>query len=249
VSAGPSRRQAFLLPPDRQDWLPHHDFVPLVPDAVSLMDRSADEEDHRVGSVGEAPCAPSMLVAVLIHAHGRGVTANQAIERLCRRDAGCRSIVCAHVSDHTVIARFRRRHIDKPAAVFATVLRICYGSGLIRRGLVVLDGTKVTASASLDANRSAAMSDEQVRRMLAKAERTDQGEDRDYRPQGREGLAPAPPAPRPRAGAHAPRACLRPPRGARDPQRQADRMRAEARPRLSCARRSRTAASAPSGCR
>jgi hypothetical protein len=119
------------------------------------------------------------------------VTSRRAIERLCRRDAGYRSIVCEHVPDHTVSARFRRRHIDKPAAVFATVLRMCRDAGLIRRGLVVLDGTKVKANASLEPNRSAATIDEQVRRMLAETESTDQGEGRPLGPEGRERLPPA----------------------------------------------------------
>jgi hypothetical protein len=66
------RRQAFLLPPDMQDWLPQDDIVPVLLDAVSLMDLSQDEEDHRVGGGGRAPFAPSMLLAVLLHAHGHG---------------------------------------------------------------------------------------------------------------------------------------------------------------------------------
>jgi hypothetical protein len=54
------RRQAVLLPPDMQDWLPHDDILPLVLDAVSLMDLSENEEDHRVSGAGQAPFAPSM---------------------------------------------------------------------------------------------------------------------------------------------------------------------------------------------
>jgi transposase len=184
----PERRQGFLLPPDMRDWVPQDDIVHLVLDAVSLMDLSQYEEVRRVGGVGQAPFAPSMLLALLIHAHSHGVKSSRAIERLCRRDAGYRSIVCEHVPDHTVIARFRRRHIERLQAVFATVLRMCRDAGLIRLGLVVLDGTKVKANASLDANRSAATIDEQVRRMLAEAESTDQHEDRPFGPEGREGL-------------------------------------------------------------
>jgi transposase len=187
----PERRQLSLLPPDMQDWLPEDDIVHLVLDAVSLMDLSEYEEDHRVGGVGQAPFAPSMLLALLIYAYSHGVKSSRAIERLCRRDAGYRYIVCEHVPDHTVIARFRRRHVDRLQAVFATVLRMCRDAGLIRLGLVVLDGTKVKANASLDANRSAATIDEQVRRMLAEAESTDQREDRRFGPEGRERLPPA----------------------------------------------------------
>ncbi len=184
----PERRQAFLLPPDMQDWLPQDDIVHLVLDAVSLMDLSKYEEEHRVGGVGQAPFAPSMLLSLLIYAYSHGVKSSRAIERLCRRDAGYRYIVGEHVPDHSVIARFRRRHIDRLQAVFATVLRMCRDAGLIRFGLVVLDGTKVKANASLDANRSAATIDEQVTRMLAEAESADQREDRQFGPQGREGL-------------------------------------------------------------
>ena len=184
----PERRQAFLLPPDMQDWLPQDDIVHLVLDAVSLMDLSKYEEEHRVGGVGQAPFAPSMLLSLLIYAYSHGVKSSRAIERLCRRDAGYRYIVGEHVPDHSVIARFRRRHIDRLQAVFATVLRMCRDAGLIRLGLVVLDGTKVKANASLDANRSAATIDEQVTRMLAEAESADQREDRQFGPEGREGL-------------------------------------------------------------
>lgn len=187
----PERRQAFLLPPDMQDWVPQDDIVHLVLDAVSLMDLSKYEEEHRVGGVGRAPFAPSMLLSLLIYAYSHGVKSSRAIERLCRRDAGYRYIVSEHVPDHSVIARFRRRHIDRLQAVFATVLRMCRDAGLVRLGLVVLDGTKVKANASLDANRSAATIDEQVTRMLAEAESVDQREDRQFGPEGREGLPQA----------------------------------------------------------
>jgi transposase len=128
---------------------------------MSLMDLSEYEEDHRLGGVGQAPFAPSMLMALLIYAYCHGVKSSRAIERLCRRNAGYRSIVCAPVPDHTVSARLCRRHIDKPVAVFATVLRRFHDVGLIRLGSVVLDSTKVKANASLEANRSAATMDEQ----------------------------------------------------------------------------------------
>jgi hypothetical protein len=42
--------------------------VPLVLDAVSLMELSEDEGDHRVGGVRQAPFAPSILLALVIYA-------------------------------------------------------------------------------------------------------------------------------------------------------------------------------------
>lgn len=175
----PNRRQRFLLPVDMMDWLPSDDIVHLVVEAVDVMDLSGFEAASKVGGAGQAPFAPRVLLALLIYAYSHGVRSSRAIERLCRRDAGYRFIVGDGVPDHTVIARFRRRHTDRMQAVFLEVLELCRAAGLIRLGLVALDGTKVKANAGLDANRCAATLDAQIARMLAEAEATDAGEDRD----------------------------------------------------------------------
>jgi hypothetical protein len=65
-------------------------------------------------------------------------------------------------------------------SVFLQVLDLCREAGLIRLGLVALDGTKVKANAALDANRTASTIEEQVSRMLAEAEATDAQEDRQF---------------------------------------------------------------------
>src|ERR687894_377298 len=174
-----------------QDWLPEGDIVHLIVDAVSLVDLREFEAAHRLGGAGQAPFAPRLLLAVLIYAYSHGVRSSRAIERLCGRDAGYPYIVGEHVPDHTVIARFRRRHVERLEAVFVQVLEMCRDAGLIRLGLVVLDGTKVKANASLEANRSAATIDQQVARMMAEAEGTDRHEDRLFGPEGRETLPKA----------------------------------------------------------
>ncbi len=176
----PDRRQRFLLPVDMMDWLPEDDIVHLVVDAVGLMDLSEFEATCKVGGAGQPPFAPAMLLALLIYAYGHGVRSSRAIERLCRRDAGYRFIVGQDVPDHTVVARFRRRHAERMTGVFLQVLELCREAGLIRLGLVALDGTKVKANAALDANRTAGAIEEQVGRMLAEAEAIDAKEDRQF---------------------------------------------------------------------
>jgi hypothetical protein len=97
---------------------------------------------------------------------------------LCERDAGYRFIVGEHVPDHSVIARFRQRHAERMKGLFLQVLELCREAGLIRLGLVALDGTKVKAAAGLEANRTAAHLDGEIARMLKEAETTDASEDR-----------------------------------------------------------------------
>jgi transposase len=178
----PDRRQRFLLPVDMMDWLPEGDIVHVVVDAVGLMDLSDFEATCKVGRAGQPPFAPAMLLALLIYAYSHGVRSSRAIERLCRRDAGYRFIVGDDVPDHSVIARFRQRHAERMKGVFLQVLELCREAGLIRLGLVALDGTKVKANASLDANRTASTIGEQIDRVLAEAEATDAREDRQFGP-------------------------------------------------------------------
>jgi len=179
----PDRRQRFLLPVDMMDWLPEGDIVHVVVDAVGLMDLSDFEATCKVGRAGQPPFAPAMLLALLIYAYSHGVRSSRAIERLCRRDAGYRFIVGDDVPDHSVIARFRQRHAERMKGVFLQVLELCREAGLIRLGLVALDGTKVKANASLDANRTASTIGEQIDRVLAEAEETDAREDRQFGPE------------------------------------------------------------------
>src|SRR4051794_9739741 len=176
----PERRQPLLLPADMMDWLPEGDIVHLIVDAVAMMDLSTFEADYKLGRAGQAPFAPQVLLALLVYAYSHGIRSSRAIERLCGRDAGYRFIVGDAVPDHTVIARFRQRHVAHMREVFVAVLRLCREAGLVRLGLVALDGTKVRANAALDANRTASSVDEQVAKMLAEAEATDAQEDRQF---------------------------------------------------------------------
>jgi transposase len=171
----PERRQVLLLPADMMDWLPEGDIVHLIVDAVAMMDLGEFEADYKLGRAGQAPFAPQVLLALLIYAYSHGIRSSRVIERLCGRDAGFRFIVGDAVPDHTVIARFRQRHAGRMREVFLAVLRLCHEAGLVRLGLVALDGTKVGANAALDANRAASRIDEQVAKMLAEA--TDAQED------------------------------------------------------------------------
>ena len=173
----PDRRQRFLLPVDMLDWLPESDFVHLVLDAVEQMDLSGFEAEYRTGGAGQAPFAPAMMLAVLIYAYANGHRSSRKVERLCWRDVGFRMIVGDQVPDHSVIARFRRRHAERVEAVFVAVLRLCRAAGLARLGVVALDGTKVAANAALAANRTAKTIDEEVAAILAEAEAIDVAED------------------------------------------------------------------------
>jgi hypothetical protein len=81
------------------------------------------------------------------------------------------------VPDHATIARFVVRHEAALADLFNEVLKLCDQAGLVKPGLVAIDGTRVAGNASRDANREF----EQIaREILAEAKATDEAEDEQY---------------------------------------------------------------------
>jgi Transposase DDE domain len=81
------------------------------------------------------------------------------------------------VPDHSTIVEFRRRHQAETAELFDQVLGLCREAGLVSVGVVMIDGTKVKANASMDQNRSYSGL---VREILREAEETDRREDELY---------------------------------------------------------------------
>ena len=75
--------------------------------------------------------------------------------------------------DFRTICRFRAEHEEALEKLFVEVLRLCHEAGLVKLGVVALDGTKVAANAAPATNRSHQAIEEEVQRMLAEAKAAD----------------------------------------------------------------------------
>jgi transposase len=153
-------------------------------DAVDQFDLSVFESGYRSDGRGGAAYAPKVMVRLLLFAYCEGVRSSRQIERRCGRDVGYRVLAGNRVPDHATIARFRDRHREALGKVFVQVLRLCADAGLLRVGLLALDGTKLQADASSFQNydrdrleKAIGELDEQVGQMLAEATGQDAAED------------------------------------------------------------------------
>jgi transposase len=181
----PDRDQLFLLPPALQDWLPAGDLAYFVLDAVDQFDLAPFQAAYRADGVGQAAFQPHMMVGLLLYAYCLGVRSSRQIERLCERDVAFRVVAGNLRPDHATIARFRQRHGEALKGLFTDILRLCKEAGLVKVGVVALDGTKMAADAALEANRSYEAIRAEVETMLQEAEAKDIDEDRLYGPDQR----------------------------------------------------------------
>ena len=168
------REQELLLPPSLRGWLAEDHLAGVVLEAVGELDLSGFYRAYRDDGQGRAALDPAMMVALLLYGYAIGVRSSRAIERRCREDVAFRVITANQVPDHATVARFRVRHEHALAELFAQVLALCARAGLVRVGVVAVDGTKVAAAATHHATRSY----EQIaREILQEAAELDAGED------------------------------------------------------------------------
>ena len=145
-----AREQVFLLPPDVREWLPSDHLVWLVLDSVAEMDLSGFYAGYRDDGHGRPAYDPAMMVALILYAYARNVRSSRVIERECLEDIAYRVIAANERPDHSTIARFVARHEQALAGVFSSVLGVCAKAGLVKTGVLAVDGTKVAASVNRD---------------------------------------------------------------------------------------------------
>jgi transposase len=170
------RDQLYLMPPSVTDWLEEDHLAFFLLDVVDQLDLSGFYENYRSDGLGRAAYDPSVMVAVLLYAYCVGERSSRGIERRCAEDVAFRVVSANQVPDHATIARFLKNNERAVSALFCQVLALCHAAGLVKVGTVVLDGTKMAANASSQANRTR----DQVERALAEAIATDQEEDARY---------------------------------------------------------------------
>jgi len=168
------REQLMLMPPSVGDWLPEDHLAWFVVDVVAELDLTGFLSGYRADGRGGAAYDPAMMLAVLIYAYCTGERSSRRIERRLVEDVAFRVVAANQQPDHATIARFRAAHEIAIASLFGQVLAVCSKQGLLRPGLVAIDGTRMVANASKEANRSAEQVAEEI---LAEAAEIDASED------------------------------------------------------------------------
>jgi transposase len=171
------RDQSYLMPPDLRDWLPEDHLAWFVLAAVEEMDLYPFYAAHRVDGKGRPAYEPAMMVALLLYAYARGIRSSRVIERACVEDVAFRVVAAQQRPDHATIARFIERHEAALAGLFGEVLLLCARSGLAKVGVIAIDGTKLQANASRDANVDY---EQLAREIIEEAKAIDAAEDELY---------------------------------------------------------------------
>jgi transposase len=174
------RDQPFLLPPDLRDWLPADHLAWFVRDVVDQLDLEPFLRAYRADGHGHPAYDPKTLLGVLLYGYCLGVRSSRRLERRCIEDIAFRVLAGNQLPDHVTIARFRVRHQQALAGFLVASLRLCAAAGMVRLGVVALDGTKVAANAANTASHTQEKIEAQVAEILRQAAEADQREDLEH---------------------------------------------------------------------
>jgi transposase len=179
--------QDLLLPPSLRDWLPENHLAYLVGEVIDQLDLRVIESHYEREDRGFRPYHPRMMTKLLVYGYCVGVYSSRRLEQRVVEDVAFRVLAAGNEPDFRTISEFRRIHLKALEGLFGQVLRLALELGAMKLGRVVIDGSKLKANAS----KHKAMSygrmqveekriKEEVRRLLAEAERVDAEEDARY---------------------------------------------------------------------
>ena len=140
--------QAYLLPPSVKDELGADHLCFFIRDVVRRLDLSSFEEAY--SEEGGALYAPELMLNVWLYGYALGITSARRMERRLVEDLAFRYLAGGARVDNWTLSEFRRRHGRGINDAFTQVLEWARQIGWGRLGRVVIDSTRVKASASRD---------------------------------------------------------------------------------------------------
>src|SRR5713101_3252098 len=176
--------QSLLFPPSPRDWLPDGHLAFFIAETVAAVDLQAFYAPYEGDGRRNQPFDPQMMVTVLLYAYASGTFSSRRIARKLEDDVAYRVLAAGNFPAHRTIAEFRQQHLAAFEALFVQVVQIAREAGIVQRGAVAVDGSKVQANASKHKAMSygrmreeEARLGEQIAALTAQAEASDAAED------------------------------------------------------------------------
>ena len=180
-----NRKQAYLLPPSIDEWLPKEHLARFIVEISEQLDLSDIHKEYK-GTGGSMPYDPKVLLSLLFYGYAIGTFSSRKIERATYDSVAFRYIAANTHPDHDTIATFRKRFLPQLESLFVQILLIAQSAGLLKIGKVSLDGTKIKANASkhkalsyAHATKLQEQLEAEVKTLMQKAKEADGDEEND----------------------------------------------------------------------
>ena len=150
---GLARHQTLLLPERLEDYIAADNAVRFLDAFVASLDLRALGFAHAVvAHTGAPPYDPADLLRLYLYGYLHRVRSSRLLEAECRRNVEVLWLLGKLAPDHKTIAGFRKDHRRALPAVARQFTVLCRKLELFGGQLAGIDGTKLAAVNSKDAN-------------------------------------------------------------------------------------------------
>ena len=144
------RQQMVLRPVDVEQLIEPDHLARAIWEMTGRLDLTAYTTPVKAveGRAGRSPYHPRLLISLWVYAYSERVSSAREVERRCHYHPAYQWLTGCEVINHHSLSDFRVDHRQALDGLFAQLLAILSGEGLITLEQVVHDGTKIKASAS-----------------------------------------------------------------------------------------------------
>ena len=178
------QNQSYLFPPHLNDWVTDDHPARVFSD---LIDKLPIAGFKNAAVEGRPRFDTRMMLKVLLWAYANGIRASRKIEDRLRSDVVFMWLSGRQTPDFHTVCDFRQCNEAAIDRLFAEVIVLAKALGMLRLGLLALDGTKVRASAGVGSfktvkgwRKALVEARQKVAEILAEAEAQDRADDEKY---------------------------------------------------------------------
>ena len=162
---GLARAQTLLFPERLEDYIAPDNPVRFLDAFVASLDVAAlGFAKARCAATGSPPYDPAMLLKLYLYGYLHRIRSSRLLEAECQRNVEVIWLTGKQAPDHKTIADFRKDNVQPFQAVHRQFRLLCHKLNLFGAQLAGLDGTKVNAVNSKDANFNEAKLRELIQR-------------------------------------------------------------------------------------
>ena len=178
------QNQSYLFPPHLSDWVTDDHPARVFSD---LIDKLHIAGFKNAAVEGRPRFDTRMMLKVLLWSYANGIRASRKIEDRLRSDVVFMWLSGRQTPDFHTVCDFRQCNEAAIDRLFAEVIVLAKALGMLRLGLLALDGTKVRASAGVGSfktmkgwREALVEARQKVAEILAEAETQDRSDDVQY---------------------------------------------------------------------
>ena len=143
-----SRNHEFLLPPRVDEWIAPGHMARVIDEAIDLMDLAEEEAAFHTTGAGAPAYPPKLLLKLLTYGYLTQRFSSRRISAACREDLAMLWLARMAQPKHSVVAEFRKRHVEAIPGWMAQIVLLCMDLGMVGLRLGAIDGSKIKSDAS-----------------------------------------------------------------------------------------------------